>query len=551
MSGRNLASSLTEGLRGLGSALATPAASREPLLRHASSRWVRSLPYALAFGFGAALLPSTAQLLSTDYGLHGSWAGALGVAQVVPLLLAVTRPLPAWWLIFTADVLGALLLLVTDHTAGRPWPWTPMVLVGYLLLCLALALRESRRTLLAVWLVTVVASLALGIVAPERSEGSNVLLIVLSGATLLLGATLRERAEAQRRLAEQETISETERAQRTLLEERTRIARELHDVVAHHMSVITVQADSAPYRIAGLPREASEEFGAIAAAARESLTEMRRLLGVLRSENAHSERAPQPGLERLEQLVEATVRAGVPAELHLDLADGQDGAPGGGPGPAQTVTLSAYRIVQEALANVVRHAPGAATRISVTVRESGRSGREGNGGDGGDDKSGARENRSGARESGNGERPDAKGAREDESSGPEDRNGEPEDRNGERDDENRGPEDENGGREASLFVLVVNGPSPAPEGPPLETSGTGHGLVGMRERVRLVGGALEVGPLPDGGFRVAARLPLHPPAGTPMEPSGVLGDERHHGAKDAQKRAALSSAPHTKDTPPA
>ncbi|MGY1435581.1 histidine kinase [Streptomyces reniochalinae] len=533
MSGRNLASPLADGLRGLGSALATPAASREPLLHHASSRWVRSLPYALAFGFNAVLLPSTAQLLSTDYGLHGSWAGALGVAQVVPLLLAVTRPLHAWWVIFTADVVGALLLMATDHTAGRPWPWTPMVLVGYVLLCLALALRESRRTLLAVWLVTVVTSLALGAVSPERSEGSNVLLIVLSGAMLLLGATLRERAEAQRRLAEQETISETERAQRTLLEERTRIARELHDVVAHHMSVITVQADSAPYRIAGLPREANEEFGAIATAARESLTEMRRLLGVLRSEDARSERAPQPGLERLEQLVEATVRAGVPAELHLGLADGQDGAPGGGSGPAQTVTLSAYRIVQEALANVVRHAPGAATRISVTVQEHERSGREGNGGG---DGNGARADKNGARER-NGGRPDAKDAREDENSGRDDLNGE--------------QEDENGGRAAWLFVLVVNGPSPAPEGPPLETSGTGHGLVGMRERVRLVGGALEVGPLPDGGFRVAARLPLHPPAGTPKEPSGVLSDERHEGAKDAPEHAAPRPAPHTKDTPPA
>ncbi|OEV31447.1 hypothetical protein AN219_05015, partial [Streptomyces nanshensis] len=92
---------------------------------------------------------------------------------------------------------------------------------------------------------------------------------------------------------------------RTLLEERARIARELHDVVAHHMSVITVQADSAPYRIAEMPQEAREEFGSIAAAARESLTEMRRLLGVLRSETTRGERAPQPGLERLEQLVEA------------------------------------------------------------------------------------------------------------------------------------------------------------------------------------------------------------------------------------------------------
>ncbi len=301
--------------------------------------------------------------------------------------------------------------------------------------------------------MTVSASLALGFTAPERSEGTNVLLIVLSGAVLLLGATLRERAEAQRRLAEQEHISEAERARRTLLEERARIARELHDVVAHHMSVITVQADSAPYRIAEMPQEAREEFGSIAAAARESLTEMRRLLGVLRSETTRGERAPQPGLERLEQLVEATVRAGVPTELDLALPGAENGPEAGdgagrgdGAGaagadaPAPTVTLSAYRIVQEALANVVRHAPGARTRVSVTV-------------------------------------PD----------------------------------------EDWLSVVVVNGASPEPEAAPLETTGTGHGLVGMRERVRLVGGSLQVGALPDGGFRVAARLPLHPPP-RPLRP---------------------------------
>ncbi|OEV31446.1 hypothetical protein AN219_05015, partial [Streptomyces nanshensis] len=113
-----------------------------------------------------------------------------------------------WWIVFGADLAGALVLLVTGGGAGRPWPWPPMVIVGCLVLYLALALRESRRTLLAVWLVTVSASLALGFTAPERSEGTNVLLIVLSGAVLLLGATLRERAEAQRRLAEQEHISE-------------------------------------------------------------------------------------------------------------------------------------------------------------------------------------------------------------------------------------------------------------------------------------------------------------------------------------------------------
>jgi signal transduction histidine kinase len=199
------------------------------------------------------------------------------------------------------------------------------------------------------------------------------------------------------------------------------------------MSVITVQADSAPYRIEGLPDAARDEFGSIAASARESLTEMRRLLAVLRSEGAEGERAPQPGLDRVQQLVEATVRAGVPAELSL---------PAGLGDVPQAVDLSAYRIVQEALANVVRHAPGAPTRVSVTS------------GDG------------------------------------------------------------------HLTVLVVNGPA-GERTSPLETTGTGHGLVGMRERVRLTGGTLDTGPLPDGGFRVAARLPL---AGSTTAATETAGD---------------------------
>ncbi|MGC5412762.1 sensor histidine kinase, partial [Streptomyces sp. DT225] len=97
----------------------------------------------------------------------------------------------------------------------------------------------------------------------------------------------------------QETISEAERGRRTLLEERARIARELHDVVAHHMSVITVQADTAEYRHDGLPPPLREEFTSIAATARQSLGEMRRLLGVLRNEDAHGELVPQPGLAQI------------------------------------------------------------------------------------------------------------------------------------------------------------------------------------------------------------------------------------------------------------
>ncbi|WP_079171284.1 sensor histidine kinase [Streptomyces sp. CC53] len=411
-------------LHALGTAVSTPTGPATALLGQATSRWMRLLPYAVALALVASLLPVTVVVLIGTYGVNGGVAGVLATAQTAPLLMAVSRPLQAWWIVFAADVLGALATMDASDLHGLPWPWTPMVVIGYSGLMLAVGLREQRRTLLGVWLVTGAAGFAFRLAPSSTGQDTHLLMFVLSGVILLVTGMLREHGDAQRRLVEQETISEAERARRTLLEERARIARELHDVVAHHMSVITVQADSAPYRIEGLPPVASEEFSAIAASARESLTEMRRLLAVLRSENAEGERAPQPGVDRVQQLVEATIRAGVPVELRLAAELGQ---------VPQAVDLSAYRIVQEALANVVRHAPGARTRVSVS----------------------------------------------------------------------RSPNLE------WLIVLVVNGPA-TERSSPLESSGTGHGLVGMRERVRLIGGNLDTGPLPDGGFRVAARLPLFP-----------------------------------------
>ncbi|MFB9555027.1 sensor histidine kinase [Streptomyces roseoviridis] len=412
---------MSELVRGFG----PPVGGGEALFGRAASGWVRWVPYGIAFALVATLLPVTITVLVHEYHVNGALAGALGTAQAAPLLLAVSRPLRAWWVIFTADVAGGFVLLAADGGDHLPWPWTPMIVVGYLFLMLALGLRESRRALVGVWLATGAAGAVFELVSPQRQGGGiTVLLFVLSGILLLLTATLRGRGEAERRLVEQETISEAERSRRTLLEERTRIARELHDVVAHHMSVITVQADSAPYRIPELPDAAREEFASIAAGARESLAEMRRLLAVLRSDGTDGERAPQPGLDRVQQLVEATVRAGVPAELSMaaGLGDSVELSP--------VVDLSAYRIVQEALANVVRHAPGAATRVSVRADE-----------------------------------------------------------------------------EGWLHILVVNGPAEERTSPLEGGTGTGHGLVGMRERVRLTGGSLDTGPLPDGGFRVAARLP--------------------------------------------
>ncbi|MFC9586584.1 sensor histidine kinase [Streptomyces yangpuensis] len=433
----------------LAAALRTPAAAAQPLFAQAPKAWQRALPYVVVGLFVVSLLPTTIAVLADDYGMDGGWSGSLGVAQTVPLLLAVTRPVPAWLLVTVANTVGAILLTQADKVAGHPWPWTPMVIVGNLVLMACLGLRESVRTLVAVWLVTGALGAVLGFFQPADTMNTAALLFVLGGVVLALTGALRGLGDARQRIAEQESISEAERSRRTLLEERARIARELHDVVAHHMSVITVQADSAPYRLPGMPEPVQEEFAAIAASARESLGEMRRLLTVLRAPDGAGDgagdggaggvRAPQPGIGRLQQLVEATVRAGQPVVLSL-AADAAEAAP-----PA--VDLSAYRIVQEALANVVRHAPGAPTRVSVTVD----------------------------------------------------------------DDE--------------VLVLVVNGPAARdavvePDGP-----GTGHGLVGMRERVRLTGGTLDTGPLPDGGFRVAARLPL--------DSGGAAGDP--HGTNDTNE----------------
>ncbi|MFB6873353.1 sensor histidine kinase [Streptomyces sp. NPDC056323] len=426
-----LVSAARRNLREMAHGLAHPSHPPVPPLANASKRWRRPLPYIAVLVLAAFFVPVTLNVLTNEYGMAEGLAGLLAVAQTAPLLMLAHRPLQAWWIIFPADIVGALVLLRYPEAQMAVWPWPPPTLIAYLFVMLAVALRETRRTVVSVWALTAVASLVLHLGGTDRSNGTAGLLPAFGAVFMVIGAVIRERGDVQRRLAEQETISEAERAQRTLLEERARIARELHDVVAHHMSVITVQADSAPYRISGLPEEAHEEFAAIAASARESLTEMRRLLAVLRSDGTQGERAPQPGLDRVQQLVEATVRAGLPAELSLSA---------GLPDVPQAVDLSAYRIVQEALANVIRHAPGARTRVSITS-------------DG-----------------------------------------------------------------AHLTVLVVNGRAEQPDSP-LETAGTGHGLVGMRERVRLTGGTLDTGPLPDGGFRVAARLPLTPVAPTVPEDS--------------------------------
>ena len=146
-----------------------------------------------------------------------------------------------------------------------------------------------------------------------------------------------------------------------MLEERARIARELHDVVAHHMSLIAVRAETAPYRLSDLPEPVSEEFRSLSEAARDALSDMRRLLGVLRNDDQAASRAPQPQLSDLQALVEGARLAGISVELTVPAE--LDRVPAG-------VGVCAYRIVQESLSNASQHAPGATVTVLVDHRGS-------------------------------------------------------------------------------------------------------------------------------------------------------------------------------------
>jgi signal transduction histidine kinase len=170
------------------------------------------------------------------------------------------------------------------------------------------------------------------------------------------GARRAYNAEVERRLR----LLETERDQQARIavaEERARIARELHDVVAHAVSVMVVQADGAAYAVHSQPDLAERAVKTISSTGREALTELRRLLGVLRSEQTASERTPQPGTQSLSELAERVRAVGLP--VRLDIVGNVDDLPAG-------VGLGIYRIVQEALTNSLKHAgPGSSAVVRV------------------------------------------------------------------------------------------------------------------------------------------------------------------------------------------
>jgi signal transduction histidine kinase len=270
----------------------------------------------------------------------------IGIGSVLPVALTPFAPLLAFRI--------ALVMLFVGVLGGRgseDLPWNPVQIIGFLVVIFRLAATE--QTGVTAW-ATTFSLVPVFLFASGPNPWGAAIVIVL---VVLVGDTIARRRQSSRAIAEQEQLAEIERTRRSVLEERARIAREMHDVVAHHMSMIAVQAETAPYRVAGLPDTARAELATIAASARSALADMRRLLGVLRAENDEALRAPQPGLGDVPDLVATATRAGVPVELDIPPADGIP----------EAVGLAAYRIVQEALANAARHAPGGPVRITGRV----------------------------------------------------------------------------------------------------------------------------------------------------------------------------------------
>jgi signal transduction histidine kinase len=248
---------------------------------------------------------------------------------------------------------------------------------------------------------------------------SNILVVVW---VWWFGDVMRARAEREALLAERTVQLEHEReekARRAVIDERVRIARELHDVVAHHVSLMGVQAAAARRVLGRQPDKAEEALTAIEGASRQAVAEMHRLLGVLRHEGERESFAPQPSLSQLPSLVGQIRDAGLPVELSVE---GEER-----PVPP-SVDLSAYRIVQEALTNTLKHAGPAKAAVRVRYGET-----------------------------------------------------------------------------ALDIEVMDDGRGPAVNG---NGASGGNGLVGMRERVGMLGGELQAGYYPGVGFSVRAHLPL-------------------------------------------
>jgi signal transduction histidine kinase len=298
----------------------------------------------VVFGLAAAY----AARISTDGATSATVF--LNVFAVVPLIMGRRWPLAA--------AATATLITIANFSQRD----AALVVAPFAVMLFLLAQLVARRGLR--FAVPMIIPFAVNAVAPifgHHGPIATSIPFLFLVAALVVGETMRKRGLAVAELgATQEAMAESVRAQ-TVMEERARIARELHDIVAHHLSVIAVESEAARLTSPELSEAAGGRLEAIAATAREALTETRRLLGVLREDTGdEADRAPQPGLDELDDLVDKARAAGTPVRL---IREGRVvRLPLG-------IDLASYRIIQEALTNARRHAPGADVDVEIAFRD--------------------------------------------------------------------------------------------------------------------------------------------------------------------------------------
>ncbi|GAB3384979.1 histidine kinase [Humibacter soli] len=318
----------------------------------------RALLWAVAVCGLAVTVPVQATLGTTYYGVPVVIALVLAAVQGAAIVLSLIQPLVAVIL----SVVGLLGFSVLS-TPLQPWPVAVMSMIAQCLVILLVAVRTGWWLSLVAAVVGAGGALVIALVVSHPGPGAVtadlIVFTALSGASLLVGALVNQWAAVSAQLVQERAVSAAELARREAAEDRTRLARELHDVVAHGMSAIQVQASSARYRMPSLPDDAAAEFDAIAALARTSMAEMRTLLAVLRNEETTTESVPQPGVTDIPRLVELAGRAG--ARVSLDDGMSPDDVASLDP----VTSLTVYRVVQESLSNVARHATGADTLVTL------------------------------------------------------------------------------------------------------------------------------------------------------------------------------------------
>jgi signal transduction histidine kinase len=317
------------------------------------ARWVTRSPEVTLGAVAAVLFVIAWSTLSLTHDVTVSMRPVVALVETAPLVLARLRPL-AGWAINVGGAIGFALVDVAHPDWPMPWPVVHFLVL--LALVAAVALRGRWEEVVGAVGATAV---VLVLLLPSDLRPWALGQALLAGVALLV----RWLVASRRQLAIETVSTQEERARRAVLEERSMIARELHDVVAHHMSLIVVQSQSAPFRLGAVDEDVKAEFTSIEQSARAALNEVRSVLGVLRSEAHEVASAPVPGGGDLQSLLESSRAAGLPLAWKA-LPPAVATVPAG-------VGLAAYRILQESLANASRHARGAAVHVEVTLDERG------------------------------------------------------------------------------------------------------------------------------------------------------------------------------------